>query len=117
MGGRRDGKRGVIIPIRKKGNGVTVEDYRGVTLMSTLYKAYMGVLAERVREEVKGKKILPGNQTGFRKRLGTIDNIYVISYLVNKQLMKRGGSLVALFVDLKAAFDSVNRQVLVEGKQ
>lgn len=49
-----------------------VEEYRGVTLMSTLYKVYMGLLAERVKEEMKGKGILPGNQTGFRKVLGTL---------------------------------------------
>lgn len=44
----------------------------------------------------------------------TIDNIYVINYLVNRQLVKKGKSLVALFVDLKAAFDSVDKRVLVE---
>lgn len=43
----------------------------------------------------------------------TIDNIYVINYLVNRQLVKKK-SLVALFVDLKAAFDSVDKRVLVE---
>lgn len=93
-----------------------MEDYRRVTLMSTLYKVYMGVekLAERLREEVEGKKILPGNQTGFRKGLGTIDNIYVMNYLANRQLVKRGGGLITFFVDLKAAFDSIDRKVLVE---
>lgn len=82
--------------------------------MSTLYKVYIGVLAERVRKEVEKKGILPGNQTSFRKKLRTIDNIYIINYLVNRQLVKRVGSLVALFVDLKAAFDSVDKGVLVE---
>lgn len=57
-----------------------------------------------MQEEVEGKGILPGNQTGFRKGLETIDNIFVVNYLVNRQLGKRGGSLVTLFVDLKAAF-------------
>lgn len=63
----------------------------------------MGLLAERVREKKKGKGILPVNQTGCGKGLGTIDNINVINYLGNRQLVKRGGSLAALFVDLKAA--------------
>jgi len=35
----------------------------------------------------------------------------VINYLVNKQLEK-GRKAVALFVDMKAAFDSVNRRIL-----
>lgn len=46
--------------------------------------------------------------------MGTIDNIYVFNYLVNRQLGRKKGKLVAFFVDLKAAFDSVDRGVLVE---
>lgn len=34
-------ERGVIVPILKKGEEAK-EDYRDVTLMSTLYKMYMG---------------------------------------------------------------------------
>lgn len=67
-----------------------MEKYRGVPLISTLYKVYIEVLAERLREEVKGKGILPENQTGFRKGLGTINNIYVINYLANRQLIMKG---------------------------
>lgn len=51
---------------------------------------------------------------GLEKKMGTMDNIYVINYLINKRLGIRGGKLVALFVDLKAAFDSVDREVLLE---
>jgi len=43
---------------------------------------------------------------------GNGDSIYVINYLINRQLERKGGKLVALFVDLKAAFDSVDREVL-----
>lgn len=60
-------KEGIAVPIRKKREGGVVEDYRGVTLMSTLYKVYTSVLAERLREEVEEKRIVPHNQTGFRK--------------------------------------------------
>lgn len=42
-------KKRIIIPIVKKREGVKVETCRGVTFMSTLYKVYMEVLAERVR--------------------------------------------------------------------
>ncbi|XP_071652705.1 uncharacterized protein [Temnothorax longispinosus] len=74
----------------------------------------MAVLAERLREEVEHKGIIPPNQTGFRKRMGTVDNIYVLNYLVNRQLGRKGGKVVALFVNLKEAFDSVDREVLIE---
>lgn len=60
------------------------------------------------------KGIVPQNQTGFRKGLCVMDNIYVLNYLVNRQLGIRKGDLAALFVDLKTAFDSVDRKVLIE---
>lgn len=34
------------------------------------------VLAERLREEMERKEIILSNQTGFRRGLDTIDNIY-----------------------------------------
>lgn len=42
----------------KKGKEEKVEEYRGVTLMSTLYKVYESVLAERLREEIENKSII-----------------------------------------------------------
>lgn len=60
------------------------------------------------------KGIVPQNQTGFRKGLCVMDNIYVLNYLLNRQLGIRKGDLAVLFVDLKAAFDSVDMKVLIE---
>lgn len=79
--------------------------------MTALYKIYSMVLAERIKKDCEEKRVITQNQTGFRKGMGTIDNIYVINYLVNKQLEK-GKKAVVLFVDMKAAFDSVDRKIL-----
>ena len=101
------------MPIVKKGEGRTVEEYRGVTLMPSLYKIYTTISARRLEEEVEGKGMIPQNQTGFRKGLGTVDNIYVLNYLANRQVAKNQGKLAAMFVDLRAAFDSVDRRELL----
>lgn len=50
-----------------------MEEYRGVSLTSTLYEVYTSVMAKRLRKEVKGKGLVPQNQTGFGKGLGTLD--------------------------------------------
>ncbi|XP_029054555.2 eukaryotic translation initiation factor 3 subunit A-like [Osmia bicornis bicornis] len=84
-------KEGIIAPIKKKGDGTRATDYRGVTLMPTLYKVYATVLTERLREEVVEKGMIPANQTGFRRGMGTTDNIYVLNYLVNKQIKRERG--------------------------
>lgn len=58
------------------------------------------------------KEIIPITQTGFRK--GAIDIIYVLNYVANKQISRKGGNMVALlFVDIRAAFDSVDKGVLI----
>jgi len=103
-------KEGVIVPIAKKKGAERVEEHRGVTLMPTAYKIYTMVLAERLRREMEGKSMTEG-QAGFRKGRGVIDNIYTFKYVVEREIA-RGSRVVATFVDLKAAFDSVDRGVL-----
>lgn len=52
----------------KEGERERIEDYRGVTLTHTAYKIYAAALAERLREEVESKGILPLSQRILRKR-------------------------------------------------
>ncbi|RLU21743.1 hypothetical protein DMN91_006119 [Ooceraea biroi] len=106
-------KEGIVVPIVKKGDGRRISEYR-VMLMATLYKIYVSVLAERLMEEVEEKGMIPQNQTGFRKGLGAMDNVYALNYMINRQINTKGGKLVALFLDLRAAFDSVDRGVLIK---
>lgn len=62
-----------------------------MTLTQTAYKVYTTLLAERLRDEVEEKEILPSIQTDFRRGMSTIDNIYVVNYLNNRQIEKRMG--------------------------
>lgn len=43
-----------------------------------------------------------------------MDNIYALNYLINRQIDRGKGKMIILFVDLKAAFDSVDRGLLTE---
>lgn len=62
---------------------------------------------------MEGDGLSPPSQAGFRKGMGTVDNIYVLNYLINREIGKDKGKML-LFVDLKAAFDSVDRKTLFE---
>lgn len=42
------------------------------------------------------------------------NNIYVLNYLINKRVTAKKGKMVIMFIDVKAAFDSVDRGRLVE---
>lgn len=45
----KDWNERIIVPLVKKGEGVRIEDYRGVMLTPTLYKVYASVLVNRLR--------------------------------------------------------------------
>lgn len=49
---------------------------------------------------------------GFRKEMSAMDNVYILNYVVNKELQREGGGVLAFFVNLHAAFDSVDGGVL-----
>lgn len=51
--------------------------------MPSIYKIYAKVLAERLRVDMEGKGMIPQNQTGFRRGMGTIDTVYTLNYLIN----------------------------------
>lgn len=104
-------RKGVIVSIAKKRGVKRVDEHRGVTLMPTAYKVYAVMLAERLRREREEKGILPEGQVRFGKGRGVIDNIYILNYVVEREIA-RGNKIVATFVDLKAMFDSMDRRVL-----
>jgi len=52
-------------------------------------------------------------QFGFKKNRGTMDAVCTVNY-VAKELSKKSGKVFAFFVDLKAAFDNVDRRKLNE---
>lgn len=82
--------------------------------MTTLYKVYLAALAERLKDGVEEKEGISPNQPGFWKGMGTVDNIYVLNFMINRQIEKKGVKLVAFFVDLRAAFDSVDSEELMK---
>ena len=60
------------------------------------------------------KKLLPPSQAGFRRGVGCVDHIYTLNYLINRQVGRMVRKLIVLFVAMKAAFDSVDREVLIK---
>ena len=108
-----DWKTAIVVPLYKKGEVNETRNYRGISLLPTAYKIYTEVIRMRLVKEVEEKTILPDGQAGFRKGRATVDNIYILEHLI--QLAKeRKEELYAMFVDLKAAFDTVDRRILWE---
>lgn len=48
--------------------------------------------------------MIPEGQAEFRKGRGAVDNIYTLNYVVEREIARRK-KIVAIFINLKAAFD------------
>lgn len=41
-----------------------------------------------------------------------MDNIYVLNHLINKQIGRKNGTMMVMFVYLIAAFDSMDKEII-----
>ena len=108
-----DWKTAIIVPLYKKGDANKPSNYRGISLLSSGYKLYTELILGRLQKEVDEKNLLPEGQAGFRKGRSTTDNIYILNHIVQRAKM-RNKRIYSMFVDLKAAFDTVDREILWE---
>lgn len=106
----KDWNKGIITPIFKRGEKKDVKNYRGITLIDTAYKIYTSILNEKLKEEAEEK--LQETQFRFREERGTMDAVYVMNHIINKELKKKGEKVFAFFADLKVTFDKVDRREL-----
>ena len=69
-------------------------------------------MSARMNDWCEEKHILPEWQSGFRKKRGCLDNIFVLNTVIQLHVRRVGGKMYALFIDFKTAFDSVNHEML-----
>jgi len=102
---------GYIVPLHKKGSVNEVNNYRGITLLSTLGKLFTRVLNNRLGEWAENYSVYIEAQAGFRANMGTTDNIFVLHGLVN-HMINNNKQLYCAFIDFSKAFDYVVRDNL-----
>ena len=97
---------GYVIPLHKKGNANEVENYRGITLLSTLGKLFTRVINNRLNEWAENYSVLIEAQAGFRIHMSTVDNIFVLHGLLS-HILNQGKRLFCAFIDFTKAFDYI----------
>ena len=102
---------GFVIPLHKKGNTDDVNNYRGITLLSTLGKLFTRLLNNRLCNWAEQYSVYIEAQAGFRSNMGTTDNIFVLHGLIN-HMINKGKQLYCAFIDFSKAFDFINRDNL-----
>ena len=102
---------GHIIPIFKKGDKNNVSNYRSITLLSTVGKLFTRILNNRLNSWADEYNIYVEAQAGFRRGMGTTDNIFILNNLITHSL-DNNQRLYCAFVDFTTAFDFVVRDIL-----
>ena len=78
----QDRKRSVFIPIPRKGNAKECSTYRTIALISYASKVMLKILQARLLQYAIHE--LPDVQAGFRKAIGTRDQIASICWIMEK---------------------------------
>ena len=95
-----------------KGSKTDANSYRGISLLSCLYKIYTGIVYKRL--QVWADEILPPSQFGFRKGKSTIDAAKTLRDNIHLYVNSSSGKYYACFIDFEKTFDTVDRNLLLE---
>ena len=75
-------KRSVFTPVPKKGNAKECSNYRTIAIISHAGRVMLKILQARLQQHMNQE--IPDVQTGFRKGIGTRDQIANIRWIIGK---------------------------------
>jgi hypothetical protein len=99
-----------VFPIHKKGDHLDPANFRPISLTSTLRKLFEMVIQSSVKKHSPPLDIAQG---GFRTRRSALDQALCLHDLIQDYNVKHLGHFpVIAFLDIKSAYDSVDRNVV-----
>ena len=99
----------IVTLYKNIGDRSDYDNYRGISLLSIVGKAFARVLLIRLHKFASG--VFPEFQCGFRAGRSTIDMLFSVRQLQEK-CREQGMPLYVAFIDLTKAFDLVSRKGL-----
>jgi hypothetical protein len=104
-------RKAMIVPIPKKPRSSEISDYRPISLTEILRKIFERCILGQIVGKIEPLDLAQG---GFRRHRGTIEVIAAYNEsIIQFQKRNRGTSPIVLFIDIKAAYDSVDHNILL----
>ena len=100
-----------IVPLFKKGNQNDPNNYRGISLCDISSKLYSSIINNRLQEWIEQNSLTGECQAGFKKDYSTVDHMFTLMAMIQKQFALNRKLYVA-FIDFEKAFDSISRKLL-----
>ena len=99
-------KLATTVLIYKKGDDADVSNFRPISLMSVIYKLFMGVMAKRLTSWSIDAGVLSDEQKSARPSEGCYEHTYLLKSLV-ADARRRKKKLFLAWLDIRNAFGSV----------
>ena len=100
-------KSAVITMIPKKDiKSSNYADYRPISLLSCVGKLAERVIKNRLYNFLEGTNLIVKEQSGFRNKRGTADNLLFMTQKI-QECLNRGKKVCGIFFDISKAFDKV----------
>ena len=103
----------LLVPVFKSGIPDNPDNYRGISIGSCIGKVYSMVLFNRLIDAIDNFNLLSKNQIGFLQGYRTADHSFTIISIADHFVKTMKQDMHVAFVDLRKAFDTVNRKALI----
>jgi hypothetical protein len=105
-----------VIPIFKAGNELDCDNYRPISLLSSISKILEKIVAQKLISHLLENDLLYVHQYGFLPNRSTEHNLLQILNFITKAL-DEGNYCIGVFLDLKKAFDVCSHEILLKKLQ
>lgn len=105
-------KKSKVIPKFKKGDTTLVENYRPISLLSTISKVIEKAMLVRLMSHLINNNILSTQQHGFLKGRSTITALTsLVEHIIDQ--IEEGASVTGFLLDFSKAFDTLDHSLLL----
>ena len=101
-----------VVPIFKAGNSSDLTNYRPISVLTFFAKVFEKIVYNKVMDFISENNVLYDHQYGFRKGRSTQQAIITLVDRITKS-QDIGDIVIALFIDLKKAFDTIDHRILL----